>query len=274
MSLVGHDHERSLLGTYLPPSALLVGPPSVGKSDLARWAANHHGATALDITEVGMLSMPGARDVIASQRYRPAGKVRVAIGELTPTSQRAQNALLKVLEEPANRCHIVLTTASLVHVLPTVISRCFVIRVRSLSDDEVAEVLTTILGWEPERAVVAAALSGGTVAGAVAAEETARVREKALSVIRAMCSTDLLLQDNALASLREMDGAAVLVVLQRWATEAKTGQYRWFGPAVGAEIIRRGRMNAVAHALNSGARPVLAVRGAFVAARPRLGSGR
>lgn len=269
--LIGHLTERELLKSYLPPSTLLVGPASVGKCVLANWAAEEHGATRLDITEVGALTMPGARQVVASQRYRPAGKVRVAIGELTPSSERAQNALLKVLEEPPTRCHIILTTGSLTHVLSTVVSRCFVVRVRSLTDEEVAEVLSTKLGWQSDRAIAAASLSGGTVAGAVAAEETGRVREKALQVIRAMCSTDVLLQDNALASVRDQDGPAVLAVLQRWSREAASGQFRWFSASVGAEIIRRGRMPAVARALNSGARPAIAVRGALVAARPRLG---
>ena len=60
---------------------------------------------------------------------RPHGRARVAVVDAADTmNEAASNALLKTLEEPPSWARIVLIAASTASLLPTVVSRCTVIR--------------------------------------------------------------------------------------------------------------------------------------------------
>lgn len=76
----------------------------------------------------------------------------------------AQNALLKTLEEPPDRVKIFLTASSENAVLPTVLSRCEPIRIRSMKVDVLAERLRAE-GFSDENDAIdrAAHLAGGRV---------------------------------------------------------------------------------------------------------------
>lgn len=76
-------------------------------------------------------------------------------------SNSAANALLKTLEEPANPVVLMLTAESAEVLLPTISSRCEVIRLRPVSLEIVAEGLHT--GWNIplEQARILAHISGG-----------------------------------------------------------------------------------------------------------------
>jgi len=76
-------------------------------------------------------------------------------------SNSAANALLKTLEEPANPVVLMLTAESAEVLLPTIASRCEVIRLRPISVDVLAEGLHT--GWKipMKQARILAHLSGG-----------------------------------------------------------------------------------------------------------------
>jgi len=77
----------------------------------------------------------------------------------------AANAILKTLEEPRAGSFIVLLTAAASALLPTVRSRCQIVRFRPLEEKTVAAILVQG-GADPEIAKVAAALSGGSLARA------------------------------------------------------------------------------------------------------------
>jgi len=73
----------------------------------------------------------------------------------------AQNALLKTLEEPADRVILLLTADSAENLLPTIVSRCEVLRLRPLSIEKLAEALRDRWQMPVQEASMLAHLSGG-----------------------------------------------------------------------------------------------------------------
>jgi DNA polymerase-3 subunit delta' len=73
----------------------------------------------------------------------------------------AQNAFLKTLEEPPPRVILLVTAESPERLLPTVVSRCEVIRLRPLPVDEVCQGLQERWGLPQDQALLLAHLSGG-----------------------------------------------------------------------------------------------------------------
>lgn len=73
----------------------------------------------------------------------------------------AQNALLKTLEEAPPRVILLLTAPTPEDVLPTILSRCEVLRLRPMALDALAAQLERSAGVEKEQAELLAHLSGG-----------------------------------------------------------------------------------------------------------------
>lgn len=76
-------------------------------------------------------------------------------------NQNAANALLKTLEEPAPSVVLILTADSEESLLPTIVSRCQVLRLQPLPLEAVKEDLRERCGVTPERAALLAHISGG-----------------------------------------------------------------------------------------------------------------
>jgi len=89
-------------------------------------------------------------------RYRVA--VLLRFEEAHPS---AMNALLKTLEEPGPQVVIVLTAESAERLLPTIVSRCEVLRLKPLPLEVVDQGLQNIWGVPAEKAILLAHLSGG-----------------------------------------------------------------------------------------------------------------
>ncbi|MEO1495723.1 MAG: DNA polymerase III subunit [Planctomycetota bacterium] len=104
---------------------------------------------------------------------------RVAIiDDADALSIESANALLKTLEEPPPRSLLVLIGTSLARQLPTIRSRCQVVRFASLSPAEVAAVLTLPgLDVEPAEASELAERSAGSVSEALAAADGEALQE-------------------------------------------------------------------------------------------------
>ena len=97
-----------------------------------------------------------------------AGAYRIA---LLPNFQRATtqaaNALLKTLEEPPDRVILLLTANAPEGLLPTIVSRCEVIRLRPASISSAQHYLQVNRGLTAEQARVLAHVSGGRVGEAL-----------------------------------------------------------------------------------------------------------
>ena len=73
----------------------------------------------------------------------------------------AMNALLKTLEEPAPQVIILLTANSPENLLPTIVSRCEVLRLRPVALEQVSRGLQEKRGLPPDQAQMLAHISGG-----------------------------------------------------------------------------------------------------------------
>lgn len=135
------------------------------------------------------------RGLQARMPYAPhEGKRRVVLlFEAEDLSIAAANALLKTLEEPPARTHFVLTSSSPHALLPTVRSRCQVVRFAPLSIDDL-QAICVAQGAMQDAAAVAAAVAHGSAARALAAaaeEELAAERARAESFDRAASTGSL-----------------------------------------------------------------------------------
>ena len=198
----GHDWAVNLLRTHaagdkLRHAYLFVGPQSVGRRTLAL-----HFAQALNCTHppgVGefcgscrdcrqILSMTypdlsllepeeGHKDILIDQvralqhtlALTPySASYRIALlPNFQRTTVQAANALLKTLEEPPDRVVLLLTADALENLLPTIVSRCEVIRLRPASLDSTRAFLQSKMDLTNEKARLITHLSGGRIGAAI-----------------------------------------------------------------------------------------------------------
>lgn len=210
-----HPHARAVLGAALAPGAapshayLLHGPGGTGKRTAARAFAAallsdaapdpagartrvEHG-THPDLTWV---RPSGAHEMLVSDIDEPVVAAaartpfeatrRVFVIERADTlNDESANRMLKTLEEPAPFVHLLLLTERLGEVLPTIVSRCQLVRFDPLTAPELAARLERE-GLAPERARACArlALGDGARARELASEEGAGLRAAAEALAR------------------------------------------------------------------------------------------
>jgi DNA polymerase III subunit delta' len=184
-----HPHARALLEAALPPGRashayLFHGPAGAGKRDLARaFAAALLSDGAPDEADVRArvargshpdlvwVAPSGASEMLVADIEEPVvaaavrtpfeARRRVFVIEAADTMGEATaNRLLKTLEEPADFVHLILLTARPGEVLPTVTSRCQLVRFEAPSAERLAERLVAA-GVEPSAAQACGRLALG-----------------------------------------------------------------------------------------------------------------
>lgn len=187
---------RALCADYAasraPHALLLLGAPGVGKRTLARYLACallcvsdtdrpclacRGCKRAQSLTHPDLLTpscgekersikVEHLREIIRALSLRAGGNRVVLVENAQRMTPQAQNALLKSLEEPDADTYFILTASSEGGVLPTVRSRCRVLRVPPWPEKRVEETLLA-RGVAEARAKEAARLSGGSVGEAI-----------------------------------------------------------------------------------------------------------
>ena len=126
----------------------------------------------------GSISISDFRDVIRPEIYREtyskAGRV-VIFGRADQLSQMVQNAMLKVLEEPPENTHFILT-GNEYGILPTIRSRCMILRCSIPEASEVESILISH-GANADEAAKYAIMSGCISARAIRLFEDEGFRE-------------------------------------------------------------------------------------------------
>jgi DNA polymerase III subunit delta' len=112
--------------------------------------------------------------------YAPLlGRRRIYLIEQAETlTESAANSLLKVLEEPPPYVVFVLQAPHPARVLPTIVSRSQMVRLRSVPTAELSQFLQTRHGVEPLRAGMLAAYAEGRIGQAVQMAQVAAVGEE------------------------------------------------------------------------------------------------
>ncbi len=189
---------RAIARDTLPPAMLFAGPRGIGKrrvalavaqtlNCLARKAGDapdacgacvpclriargvHPDVIVVEPGENGSIKIEQIRDVVDRSNYRPfEGRRRaVVVDDADAMGADAQNALLKTLEETPPATVFMLVSPAPDALLPTVRSRCSVIRFAALSPDDVARVLVRDHEYDETRARAAAADADGSVGRAL-----------------------------------------------------------------------------------------------------------
>ncbi|HEU4658243.1 MAG TPA: hypothetical protein VFR97_11995 [Capillimicrobium sp.] len=217
-----HPHARAVLTPALPPEGtashayLFHGPAGSGKRDVARElaavlladgaddpadaAARVRSGAHPDLTWV---APSGAAEMLVSDIDEPVvaaatrtpfeARRRVFVIERADTmNDQAANRMLKTLEEPPAFAHLILLTDRLGEVLPTIASRCQLVRFDPLPPEAIAERLGRH-GVPPETAAACArlALGDGECALALALGTGPALRDAAERFARAAMADDL-----------------------------------------------------------------------------------
>ena len=235
--LVGHEWALDLLSqtivsNRLSHAYLITGPPQVGKTTLAKAFAQalvcekndgrpcgqcrtcqrlmqgRYPDIQLITAEKSTIQIAQVRALQADAALSPLeGRYKVfIIREIEQATPPAANALLKTLEEPPPQVVLLLTSAHRDQLLPTIVSRCQILGLRSLPLDQVQTALEKRWGVDGERAALLARLSAGRIGWAVTAHT-----DPTLWGARAKGLDDLL----SLAEADHLDRLAFSEVLSR-----------------------------------------------------------
>jgi DNA polymerase-3 subunit delta' len=111
----------------------------------------------------GVIKVDQVRELQRSLALAPyTAHFRVAILlRLEEANPSTANALLKTLEEPADQAVLLVTAESAERLLPTIASRCEILRLRPAPPDQLAKHLQSLKAVPPDQARLAAHLSGG-----------------------------------------------------------------------------------------------------------------
>lgn len=143
--LVIHPATRSNLQIFLNQSThalLLTGDRGVGLGTIARTVAKHlAGANSIILTpdERGKTAVEPVRKLYDLARGKQSTPFVIVIDDSDSMTAAAQNALLKLLEEPTENLHFILTTHKPLGLLPTVISRTQIIEVLPTSANDLLD---------------------------------------------------------------------------------------------------------------------------------------
>lgn len=221
---VSHHLREEMLSSRVVHAYLLTGPAGTGKRTLADICARalfcrSQGERPCDACPACRQLLSGnhpdfirlkpdksigvddVRDLIGRLSVKPyeADRHVAVIEQADKMTPQAQNALLKTLETPPGPDVLFLIATQLTAMLPTIVSRCRVVRFRYLETDE-AEAALRAHGLPAERARLLARLSQGSVGRALemnGSEDWWQLRDKVLAALAALHDR----QDVAVAAL-------------------------------------------------------------------------
>lgn len=181
-------------------------------------AGNHPDVRVLDVARGQFIEVPGKDykgkeipiDQIRALRHDAAfppyeGRRKVyIIADAERMNASSANSLLKVLEEPPARVTFILIAESSVALLPTIVSRCQLVRCSFLRADQIERALTDRWGIGEDRARVLAVLADGRLGRALqwaASEERMGARDRLLDLLPALEAGDMMARLDAAETL-------------------------------------------------------------------------
>ena len=254
--LIGHEWAVDMLKKHVANGTrrhayLFAGPPGLGRRTLAlRFAQALNCQTPIaagipcgecrdckqiaamqhaDLTviqaeaEGGTLKVDQIRETRRTLVLKPyQANYRVALFlRFQEANDNAANALLKTLEEAPSYAVLILTTDNPEQLLPTIVSRCEVLRLRPLKIEEVQQALES-RGVEADRAKLVAHISGGRFGYAlrlIESEPLLEKREERLNDLQSLISAsrvEKFAYADKLAKDKESMRQAILIWLSYW----------------------------------------------------------
>lgn len=127
------------------------------------------------------------------------------INEAEKMTVQAQNAILKTLEEPPSYAVILLLTTNVNVLLPTILSRCVVLNMKPVPDEQVKRYLMEQLQVPDYKAEVCVAFARGNIGKArslASSEEFENVKAEALSLLKYIGQMEL---NEMIAAIRKIN---------------------------------------------------------------------
>ena len=230
-----------------------------------RFAAGSHPDVRTLKPEKKTIGVDEIRDLIEYLSLRPyeGGRHIAIIEQADRMTPAAQNALLKTLESPSGDVMFFLIAESAESLLPTIRSRCQLVRFTDLSVEDCAGVLVR-RGIAPERAGMLAGLSQGSVGRALELDSDEAYMALRRSVLQSLDALkDAASVSRAAAMLEAEKGAEgdILEIMELWARDRMAVE-------AGAKPYQAGEYDRLARSPIDG----LALLKGVVAARMRLAS--
>lgn len=157
------------LGTRLPQSLLLGGEEGVGLSTIAKQLAGHNIMAIVEPTDSkeridhsrGTIGVEVIRHLYERTRARHTKHQVVIVDDADRMSHGAQNAFLKLLEEPNERIHFILTSHSPKQLLPTIRSRVQEATILPITDEQTTDFIQGIGVTDPRKQAQLRFIAGG-----------------------------------------------------------------------------------------------------------------
>ncbi len=175
--------------------------------------------------EIRVASIRELRTAVAYSPFA-AGMKCVIIIDADRMNEEASNALLKTLEEPTPRTVIILTSAHPEKLLPTIVSRCQLVRFDPLTEADIAAALLEREGVETAQARLVARMAHGSYSQAVdlLGTDVKKRRTQAVNFVRtALINSPTGLTafiDEVLAGSDRPGAEEWLSILQLWLRDA------------------------------------------------------
>jgi DNA polymerase III subunit delta' len=255
-NLVGHEWAVDMLKKHVVNGTtrhayLFTGPPGLGRRTLAVRLAQalncqtpveagipcgqcrdckqieamqHADLTVVQAdSEGGTMKVDQIREARRTLTFKPyQATYRVALFlRFQETNDNAANALLKILEEAPSYAVLILTADNPEQLLPTIVSRCEVLRLRALNIEEVQKALES-RGLEMGKAKLIAHISGGRFGYALrllANESLLERREERLNELQGLISAsrvEKFAYAEKLSKDKESMRQAILIWLSYW----------------------------------------------------------
>ncbi len=143
------------------------------------------------------------------------------INEAEKMNTQAQNAILKTLEEPPEYAVIMLLTANINALLPTVLSRCVVLNMKPVADEVMKKYLMEEIRIPDYKASVCASFARGNVGKARAlatSEEFDNIKNEAVSFLKYVQEMELHEMISAIKKINDykMDPAEYMDIIMIW----------------------------------------------------------
>jgi DNA polymerase-3 subunit delta' len=223
--IIGHDWavellERCIRAGTTSHAYLIVGPAQVGKTTLARAfaqallcrsdrtgrqrgvpcgscracqlvQADRHPDVSLVVPEGDRIKIEAIREMQQMLSLSPVeGDYRVCIiRQVDLATPSAANSLLKTLEEPPPRVILILTAVGIESLLPTVVSRCQVLSLRSVAENRIVAALREC-GVVEKQARLLGSLAQGRVGWAIQASQDGRVLARREQILEKLLSLE------------------------------------------------------------------------------------
>lgn len=140
--MIGQSKIISVLKNRIPNSLLLLGKSGSGKTTLANYLSEQLSA---DFAVVEDLNIAEIKNITENANYVSYRRVYCIenVQDMTPL---VQNVLLKTLEEANSKITFVLCATTKENILPTILSRCTIIKMDSYTEKELRHYSETRAG--------------------------------------------------------------------------------------------------------------------------------